>query len=401
MKISDIRRLIPAAGLKEYWYPALKLGSVGHKPVGRKLLGEDIVFFRGKSGEVVALANACPHRGGSLMEGDCHYAGTVACPYHGWVFDEDGECVAVLSEGPDSRIPGRVRARKFPTKAVGDLLFVWLGDGQPVPIEHDVPPEMFEGGDMMVFTAITHWPINWRVALENSLDSHVMYVHRNALIQLKDPIVQFGPIGNRARTLPGKACIGYMPSVPKPGREYYPKLDGWWPKREWRRLWLWAFRWNLSNVVKGWSDYPPFNGDEEWDMHTSLDGKRVRAGGHHLPSMFRFDFGKHMLTRICVPIDEANTQIVYYHAVRRSGAMGRALHRLYYYGFYRWAMYGNFSKQDLKVMATQRFDTPEHLSATDAEVAGWRQLLLKARGMPGHTATPPGGDESVPRAAAK
>ena len=110
MNVSEIRDQIPALGYKEYWYPALKNRKVG-KPVGLKIMEEDIVFFRGESGEVAALANACPHRGGSLMHGDCHYKGTIACPYHGWVFNEAGECLAVLSEGPESRIPDRKSTR--------------------------------------------------------------------------------------------------------------------------------------------------------------------------------------------------------------------------------------------------------------------------------------------------
>jgi phenylpropionate dioxygenase-like ring-hydroxylating dioxygenase large terminal subunit len=40
-----------------------------------------------------------------------HHRGTVACPYHGWVFDDGGNSAAVLAEGPDSA--------------------VWIGDGSP------------------------------------------------------------------------------------------------------------------------------------------------------------------------------------------------------------------------------------------------------------------------------
>src|SRR5690242_17686816 len=116
MNASEIRKRIPVQGLREYWYPAIKDRSVGRKPVGLKLLGDEIVFFRGHSGEVAALANACPHRGGSLSHGDCHYKGTVACPYHGWVFNEEGDCVAVLSEGPSSRMPGVAKTRKYLTR---------------------------------------------------------------------------------------------------------------------------------------------------------------------------------------------------------------------------------------------------------------------------------------------
>jgi len=384
MTISDLRQAIPAVGLREYWYPALQDRSVGKKPVGMKILGDDIVFFRGETGEVAALANTCPHRGGSLMHGDCHFEGTVACPYHGWVFNARGECLAVLSEGPESPIPPMVKTRAYPTRTVRGLVFIWMGEGSPVALEEDVPPEFFEGDETMVFVVQRQWPINWRVALENSLDAHVIYVHANSLLMLREPVVQFGHIGNRVRTVSGKACIGYMPDAPKPGRQYYPRLNGYWPRSNFRQAWLWMFR------QKPWSSYPPFNHNDEWDMHTFVKGTRVRAGGHHLPSMFRFDYGTHMYTRCCVPIDERTTRIFYYHAARRKTALGRLLHRVWFRLFYDWAMHDNFSVQDYRVMAPQRYDQPEYLSATDSEVVAWRRLLLKARRSPGQQQNSPG-----------
>jgi hypothetical protein len=60
----DRRSLIPAQGLREYWYPALPAKAVGwRKPVGLRLLGTDLVFFRDTHGEVQALWDYCPHRG--------------------------------------------------------------------------------------------------------------------------------------------------------------------------------------------------------------------------------------------------------------------------------------------------------------------------------------------------
>jgi hypothetical protein len=133
-------------------------------------------------------------------------------------------------------------------------------------------------------------------------------------------------------------------------------------------------------------------------MHTFIDGKRVRSGGHHLPSMFRFDFGTHMYTRACVPVDDRLTRVIYYHAIRRRTAIGRALARLFFVTFQNWAMNANFSDQDYRVMAPQRYDTSEKLSGTDAEVIAWRRLLLSARGMPARgdlEAIDDLGDESV------
>ena len=118
-------------------------------------------------------------------------------------------------------------------------------------------------------------------------------------------------------------------------------------------------------------------------MHTVIDGVRARAGGHHLPSMFRFDYGTHLYTRCCVPIDANNTRIFYYHSARRKTALGRFLHSAFFHLVHSWVMHENFSNQDARVMMPQRYDLPEMLSATDSEIVGWRRLLLRARRGPG------------------
>jgi hypothetical protein len=42
----------------------------------------------------------------------------------------------------------------------------------------------------------------------------------------------------------------------------------------------------------------------------------------------------------------------------------------------RWIIEYNFSRQDERVMLNQRYDTPEKLSGTDAEVIQWRRLVV-------------------------
>ncbi|PON17056.1 hypothetical protein C2W62_15185 [Candidatus Entotheonella serta] len=103
------------------------------------ILDGELVLFRDKCGKVVALQNACPHRGMPLALGDCHFAGTVSCPYHGWTYDAAGDCVAVLGEGPDSAIAGMrdARARVYPTQTLKGIVFVWMGDGPPAVVGWD------------------------------------------------------------------------------------------------------------------------------------------------------------------------------------------------------------------------------------------------------------------------
>ena len=114
----DIRKLIPLTGLKEYWYPIVLEREVKKQPILLKRLGVDLVAFRGKSENVVVFHNACPHRGAYLSEGSCTFEGFLTCFYHGYTFDEHGECVAVLGEGPESPMVGKVKGGT-PTSTVG------------------------------------------------------------------------------------------------------------------------------------------------------------------------------------------------------------------------------------------------------------------------------------------
>ena len=200
----DVRTLIPPLGLREYWYPAIEDKKVKNKPVGLKLLGDDVVFFRGKDGKVAALWNVCPHRGGSLMHGDCHFEGTISCPYHGWTFDGEGNVLAVLPEGPESKIPGKVMARKYPTVTLKGMVFIWMGDQEPAPMEEDIPPEFFDDISLVLYHT-EYWQSNWNVALENGVDAHVPYVHRNSVKQLINPMPGGGPKGPRNKIVNGMA----------------------------------------------------------------------------------------------------------------------------------------------------------------------------------------------------
>ena len=167
----DIRPLIPKLGLRNFWYPAIKASRVGAKhPVQVSLLGEDLCLFRTEDGNVAAIQDVCPHRGARLSEGTCHWKGTVSCPYHGWVYDEHGKNVAVLAEGPDSTVCGQrgTEAKVYPATVLKGVVFTWIGDDEPAPIEEDVPAEFFDPDIVIYANDEIYWNTNWEVALENS-----------------------------------------------------------------------------------------------------------------------------------------------------------------------------------------------------------------------------------------
>ncbi len=81
----------------------INLGPVNHIEVGQGrcyvINGHDIGVFRTRQGNIFAIENRCPHRGGPLSDGVVG-DGRVVCPLHGHKFDlktgkgsEEHECV--------------------------------------------------------------------------------------------------------------------------------------------------------------------------------------------------------------------------------------------------------------------------------------------------------------------
>ena len=58
------------------------------------------VFNHG--GKYFVIDDVCPHRGGSLGEGQVDAAGTVACPWHGWRFNI---CTGMSPVNSSARVP--------------------------------------------------------------------------------------------------------------------------------------------------------------------------------------------------------------------------------------------------------------------------------------------------------
>ncbi|HLY67483.1 MAG TPA: aromatic ring-hydroxylating dioxygenase subunit alpha [Chloroflexota bacterium] len=371
---ADPRFSIPELGLREYWYPAALESEVSwRKPLLVKMLGQDLCLFRGKSGRVVALANACPHRGAMLSEGHCDFKGTLTCFYHGFTFDEQGRCVAALGEGPKSPMPDKVQARIYPTVSHKGVVFAWMGDGEAAPLEESIPEEFFDQ-QALVFHWVTHWPCNWRGAVENYADSHVRYVHRNSVLMLMKPILGPFPVGRPRRINQHRLMAAGNPGEGKdrrngdqPYQDYYPELGAKWPHHRWRLAWTWFFVWAYRRKMQR---ITPYQLSDEW------------GPGQHLPSIVRLNYQTHVYTRWVVPVEKNLTRLFYFHAAKRATKLGRLHERLHWTLFHNWAMNKNFSEQDSKGAIRSYWEEPENLAPTDAQTIAWRKMALEARGMP-------------------
>ena len=167
----DRRSQIPALGLREYWYPALPAKAVGwRKPVGLRLLGTDLMFFREQARRGAGALGLLPPPRRLLSLGDCFWKGYLSCPYHGATFDGNGECVEFITEGPDSKMVGRLKARKFPTRTLKGIVFVWMGEGEPAPSRRTCHRSSSKrtSAPCCSITTSSYWHCNWMIALENT-----------------------------------------------------------------------------------------------------------------------------------------------------------------------------------------------------------------------------------------
>lgn len=362
---SDPRRLIPELGFREYWYPLIGEAQVGRrKPRLIKLLDEELCVFRGRDG-VAAVSNFCPHRGARLSGGDCHYAGTVSCPYHGFTYDQTGRCVAALPEGPESHMPGKIFVRSYPTRTIKSIVFVWMGDGSPEAPERDLPTELFD--DSLIQHDSTPWRCNWRPALENLQDAHAPYVHRDAIRMLGMPILKRSFAGAKPLYAGGGVRLTHYTDgkrLNSPYQEYFPDVRGLWPKHHWRMLWIWAFKSTWQRRPHQGTGRPKYNADPEW------------GNGPHMPGMQRIDNGWSQYTRWCVPIDAGTTRVFYMHATRPRSALLRLWQRAQFPVRQRYLQYRQFGGQDDQALMDFDFERPEHFSEFDVETIGWRMMAI-------------------------
>ena len=118
-----------------YWMPALlaeELPENDCPPVRVKLLSERLVAFRDSKGRYGLIDEFCPHRGASLWFGRNEECG-LRCPYHGWKFDVEGNCMEVPSEPVESGYAKKIKLTSYPLVKRGDVLWTYMGppDKQP------------------------------------------------------------------------------------------------------------------------------------------------------------------------------------------------------------------------------------------------------------------------------
>jgi vanillate O-demethylase monooxygenase subunit len=153
------------------WSHELAPGPQGIKPIGRKILGEDVVFYRTATGKAVALESACPHRFVPLEYGDI-MGENIKCKYHGLQFGPDGKCAV----DPGNDKPPAMGVKSYPVEERDGMIFIWIGDGEPTV----AAPDFLIRGEGYGGALRNSLPIkaNYRFMIDNLADdAHATHLH--------------------------------------------------------------------------------------------------------------------------------------------------------------------------------------------------------------------------------
>lgn len=112
------------------WYIAAESRELKQRPLARSVAGVPIALFRDAQGQPAALFDRCPHRNVQLSGGRV-LDGRLQCPYHGWEFDTQGQCVRIPALEDSRGIPKGACTRVLPLVEQQGYLWVWPGDRPP------------------------------------------------------------------------------------------------------------------------------------------------------------------------------------------------------------------------------------------------------------------------------
>ena len=131
--------------LRRYWQPVARSDELTDLPLEVRVLNEDLILYRDRSGTPGLLYPRCMHRGTSLLYGQLEDNG-IRCPYHGWLFDARGHCLETPCE-PDSPVKDTIRQPWYPVTEQFGLVFTYMGppDRQPpfprIPLFEQLPDD--------------------------------------------------------------------------------------------------------------------------------------------------------------------------------------------------------------------------------------------------------------------
>jgi nitrite reductase/ring-hydroxylating ferredoxin subunit len=156
--------------------------------------GRHLVLWRDEDGAARLNDAFCPHLGAHLGHGGKVVGCEIACPFHGWRFDADGQNTLIPYS---TRTNAKGTIRTYPVIERNGLLMAWYHPfGEDPTWEIPVVPEF---NDTEQFTEMVRRTYSveapWQDLAENGVDSaHFRFVHNTEEVPVLDSYEMEGPI---------------------------------------------------------------------------------------------------------------------------------------------------------------------------------------------------------------
>src|SRR5262245_11044053 len=163
---------------RQYWIPIVPVSFLkepGGVPRRVRLLGEDLVLFRTRRGEVGLVGAYCSHRLAPLFFGRIEADG-IRCPYHGWKYAPGGQCIEMPNVPPEQQFSDMIRHPGYPCAEHGGIIWTYMGPSKDLPalpeFEYTMVPE-----DQRRYRLFRSEG-NYLQVMEGGIDpTHVMWLH--------------------------------------------------------------------------------------------------------------------------------------------------------------------------------------------------------------------------------
>lgn len=150
--------------------------------------GVPVLVVRGADGTVRALQNVCRHRGAQVVPDGCGRGRRFSCPYHAWVYDQEGSLVGVYGEDTFGELDrGSHGLVALPCEERAGIVFVGLTPGTSLDLDAWLGPyeEILDAlalGERHVFSRRYLDGPNWKITFDGYLESyHFQSLHRDTV----------------------------------------------------------------------------------------------------------------------------------------------------------------------------------------------------------------------------
>ena len=157
--------------------------------IAEDFVGTPVLVVRAKDGSLKAFLNMCSHRGACVASGKGEGARGFVCPYHGWVYNTDGDLVTLPHKEDFSPLSkAELSLQKLPVQEKYGMIWLGLTPGQTFDID-DHLDEFARDFRAFGYEKYHHFKtleitrnMNWKMVIDTFLENyHLRTLHKNTI----------------------------------------------------------------------------------------------------------------------------------------------------------------------------------------------------------------------------